>query len=83
MKHLTDQDWLDISLEFEKKQIVHTVLEELMENTLDWLIRGDQVVNTNYKKYFSIVLLAVADTNNTASGTLMLGPMGTKEIQTY
>lgn len=35
MKHLTNQDWLDISLEFEKKQIVNTELEELMENTLD------------------------------------------------
>lgn len=46
MKYLTDQDWLDINLEFGKKQIVHTVLEVLMENTLDWLIRGDQVVNT-------------------------------------
>lgn len=35
MKHLTDQDWLDISLEFGNMEIVHTVLEVLMENTLD------------------------------------------------
>lgn len=64
MEEITEQDWLNISLQFENKanfpHCVGSIDGKHIRLINPW---GSSSEYFNYKKYFSIVLMAVADAN--------------------